>query len=329
MESEMASSIDATEAKRSRYQDVRKLDDLDVDEDYELELHQTDPVDFDFNNMNQNDWEDDEEDDNVQVEIRDQKGGNGGDVIMQKPLSPRKAKYCAKARDNSNMQERSTNEEQRSRLKRPFEGHAANYEQETDPAVIARRTKQIEYGKSTPAYFNYIHAVPKAERQAVHPRTPNKHRKYSRRAWDGIVKQWKINLHVWRDCHMPADAQLAVNESDIGKLNESFTSEASGSTSTTSSVAAAFSADLGFLSSTPAHRNIGVNSRSASESENECSFSGNETKRFNSTLVEKMTRKDLIQKEEGELDKTLLSSSWADEVEEYYDFNEENSNDGT
>jgi len=125
---------------------------------------------------------------------------------------------------------------------------------------------------------------------------------------------------------VPTSDQLAANESDIEKLNESFTSEASGSTSTTSSVAAAFSAELGFLSSTPAHKKISPNLRSGSESENECNFSGNETKQLNSTVQEKLPRKDLIKKEEGELDRTLLSSSWADEVEDYYDFNDDDNN---
>lgn len=36
-----------------------------------------------------------------------------------------------------------------------------NYEQETDPLVIARREKQIEYGKNTPEYHNYIETIPK------------------------------------------------------------------------------------------------------------------------------------------------------------------------
>ncbi|ODM96256.1 Histone RNA hairpin-binding protein [Orchesella cincta] len=315
MEAEMAT--DATEAKRSRYQNVRKVEQLDADEDYELELHQSGNLDFDFSHRNENDWEDDDEEDNVQVELRNQKGGN--ELIMQKTMSPRKPRYYAKSRDNGSAQDRVANEEQRSHLKRPFEGHVANFELETDPIVIARRMKQIEYGKNTPEYHNYIHAVPKNEREPIHPKTPNKNRKYSRRAWDGIVKQWRINLHCWSDYPMPADDLIAANESDIEKLNESFTSEASGSTSTTSSVAAAFSAELGFLSSTPAHKKIGINSRSASESENECNISGNETQVFDSTVVEKMSRKDLIKKEEGELEKTLLSTSWAEEAEEYYD----------
>ena len=68
---------------------------------------------------------------------------------------------------------------------------------ERDPVVLARRQKQIDYGKNTVSYDNYTDKVPKAKRQPGMPRTPPKHRKFSRRQWDGLIKHWKIRIHEW------------------------------------------------------------------------------------------------------------------------------------
>ena len=58
-----------------------------------------------------------------------------------------------------------------------------------------RRERQIAYGKNTVDYDKYLKKVPKGCRKDRMPRTPNKFKQYSRRQWDGIVKNWKQGIH--------------------------------------------------------------------------------------------------------------------------------------
>ncbi|XP_034244447.1 uncharacterized protein LOC117647066 [Thrips palmi] len=68
---------------------------------------------------------------------------------------------------------------------------------EKDKETLSRRQKQIEYGKNTLGYQRYIQLVPREKREKRHPKTPPRHLRYSRRAWDGLVKVWRQKLHFW------------------------------------------------------------------------------------------------------------------------------------
>ena len=46
-----------------------------------------------------------------------------------------------------------------------------------DPHKLAKRQKQIDFGKNTAGYDNYIKLVPKKNRKKIHPVTPDKVRK--------------------------------------------------------------------------------------------------------------------------------------------------------
>ena len=69
---------------------------------------------------------------------------------------------------------------------------------ETDPHRVAQRQRQIDFGKNTVGYQRMTGAHPvKKQRPKTVPRTPDVHKKCSKRAFDGLVRQWRRRLHEW------------------------------------------------------------------------------------------------------------------------------------
>ena len=80
--------------------------------------------------------------------------------------------------------------------------------EETDERVIRQRQKQIDLGKATEGYQNYIEQVPKSQRKFGDPQTPPVNKKISKRSFDGLVRIWRKGLHNY-------DSVIAIPDQEI------------------------------------------------------------------------------------------------------------------
>lgn len=90
---------------------------------------------------------------------------------------------------------------------------------ETDPRRLAQRQKQIEYGKATPGYKDYLKMIAKTKRKREDPKTPNKYQVCSKRSWDGQIRKWRRMLHFYDppELKLEGDAEFASEEVEFKK----------------------------------------------------------------------------------------------------------------
>lgn len=154
-------------------------------EDSKRKFNQDKKVDYEKNTKNvrkeERPWCDDEDDDEDEeyesVPKRIRESHNNGSEEEQKRLRNNSASSSSTTSSGPNIKKQ--------------------VEYETDPSLLARRQKDIDYGKNTIGYDRYVQQIPKDQRLKDHPRTPPMHLKYTRRGWDGMVKLWRKNLHIW------------------------------------------------------------------------------------------------------------------------------------
>jgi len=113
------------------------------------------------------------------------------------------------------------------------QSHMIQSSVETDPVRLRQRQKQIDYGKNTRGYERYMELVPKHRRRRSDPRTPDKHQKYSKRAWDGLVRKWRRDLHRWDP---PEDLLASSSSSASTSVNTSVTQSMSSTQSAPTSI---------------------------------------------------------------------------------------------
>jgi hypothetical protein len=81
-----------------------------------------------------------------------------------------------------------------------------------DDQRLVQRQKQIDYGYRTVGYVRYRLLVSKEGRKPDHPRTPKKAQGCSKRSWDGQLKKWRRDLHLWDPDNLEAFRALLNSE---------------------------------------------------------------------------------------------------------------------
>lgn len=77
---------------------------------------------------------------------------------------------------------------------------------ETDRHKLDQRQKQIDFGKNTLGYAAYLRDIPRHQRSPEDPVTPDKSKGCSKRAFDGMIKKWRRELHRWDPSEGEGDA---------------------------------------------------------------------------------------------------------------------------
>ena len=77
----------------------------------------------------------------------------------------------------------------------------------TDESTIKSRQKQIDHGKNTIGYNNYIRTLSYNNRHPNDPITPPSNMGCSTRSFHGFCSQWRIRLH--RYDHIYNDYEIA------------------------------------------------------------------------------------------------------------------------
>jgi len=87
-------------------------------------------------------------------------------------------------------------------------------ERETDAKRLAARQKQIDIGMNTPGYRAFMATLVDGKSKAEAAKTPDKHQKCSKRSWDGQVRKWRRQLHVYDPpgTVMQEDEDIIFNE---------------------------------------------------------------------------------------------------------------------
>ena len=124
-------------------------------------------------------------------------GANGGENKASKEEQQPEQRQEQQPEEQQEQQSQQEQQQEEKKKKKKKDDDAGLWPPDVFRRRVRQRRRQINIGMQSEAYKQFCLAVPEKKRTAKHPRPPDPYRRVSKRAFDGLLRQWRKSLHAF------------------------------------------------------------------------------------------------------------------------------------